>query len=124
MDGVGGATRYSQLHFRPDVWFAPQNQSPSDHGRAFRHPAQPVVALFAHRRHHRLVDTCAIVTHEESKVPGLVANLDVDPVSAGMPDGVANGFCRDLEDFVTDDRMQIARGAVDRDAEARRRAAR
>jgi hypothetical protein len=87
--------RYAQLHFGAGVRLAPHGQSPSDHGGAFRHPAQPVMALFAQSREHRRVDAVAVVAHDETKVPLVIADVDVDVPCLGMLKGVADGFRSD-----------------------------
>jgi hypothetical protein len=48
-------------------------------------------------------------------------NRDCDATRAGMFDGIAQRFARDLVGLVTDDGAQVPRRAVDRHVNQRRR---
>src|SRR4029453_17528427 len=115
---VDGAGRYAQLHFGAYVWLAPHGQLTSHYGGAFPHPTQPVVALFAQSGQPRRFDAVAVVAHDETKVPVVIPDVNVDVSCPSMLKRVADGLRRDLVDLVTGDWMQIARVAFDRHGEA------
>ena len=121
---VDDAGRKAQLHLRPCADFTPDRQFPADQCGAFRHAAQPVVSLQPLVGEHLRIDPLAIVAHAQSELLVVVADLDLDSPGLRMPEGVAQGFRRDLVDLVADDRMQIPRLALDGDAEFGRLSAR
>ena len=101
--------RKAQLHLRPSADFAPHRQFPSDQRGAFRHAAQSVVSLETLIGEHRRIDALAIVTHAQSELLVVVANLGLDLPGLRVPEGIAKGFRSNLVDLVTNDRVQIPR---------------
>ena len=111
---VDDAGRNAQFHLRPRTDFAPHRQLPSDQCGAFRHAAQTVVSLETLAGEHRRIDALSIVTHAQSELLVVVADLDLDPPGLRMPEGVPKCFRSNLVDLVTNDRVQISRLALRR----------
>jgi hypothetical protein len=58
-----------------------------------------------------------IVTHAESELLVVVADVDLDPPGMRVAEGIPKCFRSNLVDIVTKDRVQISRLALDRDTE-------
>ena len=117
---VDDAGRKAQLHLRSSADFAPHPQLPSDQGSAFGHAAQAVVSLETLIREHRRIDPLPIVTYTHAELLVVVADLDLDPSGMRVPEGIPKCFGSNLEDLVTDDRVQISRLALDCNTECGR----
>ena len=118
---IDGARRKAQLHLRACAHFAPHRQLPPNQCGAFRHPAQSVVSLDSLGGEHRLIDAFAVVPHPQSEFIAVVTDLDLDPPGLRVPEGIPQGFRRNLVDLVTKDRVQISRVSLDCDTECGRR---
>ena len=113
-------SRDAELHLRPCADVAPHGQGPSDQRGAFRHAAQAEVSLDPVAGEHRRIDPCAIIPHAQLELLVVISDLDLDASGMRMPEGIPKGFRRNLVDFVTNDRVQLARLALDRDTECGR----
>ena len=99
-----------------------RSRLPASHQSLRRVPASRAVRSVARfpGGEHRLIDALAVVSHPQSEVIAVVADLDLDPSGLRVPKSIPQRFRRNLVDLVTKDRVQVPRLSLDRDAECGR----
>ena len=96
----------------------PHRQCPADQRGAFPARRAGRSVLQTLDCEHRRIDP-AIVAHAQSELR-VVADVDLDPSSMRVPEGIPKGFRRNSIDLITNDRVQIARLALDFNTECGR----
>src|SRR5215472_2733196 len=94
---------------------APHRQLAADELSALAHTVHAEVSFTPTLAQDFRVDALAVVPHAEPESTLIVSKLDFDLLRRRVPEGIVQRFARDAEDFVTHDRMQCPRRALNLD---------